>query len=90
MDSLGGNSSCEYHVKRLSIVIVRVDLNEDRKTRSVGVRIGPTTCGTRGCNAYVLRPRNNELQLMSEMSLAGESIIVSEHQFVSDPNSPPG
>ncbi|CAK6694420.1 hypothetical protein VB734_01650 [Synechococcus sp. BA-124 BA4] len=60
----------------------RIDLNGDRRDELVATVIGPYTCGTGGCNAYVFQsgPQNSVLRLVSRMSLFKPPLVVSDQR----------
>ncbi|EAQ75090.1 MULTISPECIES: hypothetical protein [unclassified Synechococcus] len=60
----------------------RIDLNGDRQDELVATVIGPYTCGTGGCNAYVFQsgPKGKGLRLVSQMSLFKPPLVVSDQR----------
>ncbi|MCP9841184.1 hypothetical protein KBY93_11150 [Synechococcus sp. J7-Johnson] len=60
----------------------RIDLNGDRQDELVATVIGPYTCGTGGCNAYVFQsgPKDRGLRLVSRMSLFKPPLVVSDQR----------
>ncbi|CAK6700984.1 hypothetical protein [Synechococcus sp. CBW1107] len=60
----------------------RIDLSGDRQDELVANVIGPYTCGTGGCNAYVFQsgPKGKGLRLVSQMSLFKPPLVVSDQR----------
>ncbi|NQV10183.1 MAG: hypothetical protein HQ527_03300 [Cyanobacteria bacterium] len=60
----------------------RIDLSGDRQDELVATVIGPYTCGTGGCNAYVFKsgPKEKGLRLVSQMSLFRPPLVVSDQR----------
>jgi hypothetical protein len=58
----------------------RVDLNDDGIPEVLVYLFGPGVCGTGGCDALVLEPANGGYRLVSDMVLARNPIVVSEHK----------
>ncbi len=66
----------------LSYAYNRIDLSGDRQDELVATVIGPYTCGTGGCNAYVFQnvTQVRGLRLVSQMSLFKPPLVVSDQR----------
>jgi hypothetical protein len=58
----------------------RVDLNGDGEPEVLVYLFGPYMCGSGGCNLLVFRREGDAYKLVSDISLARNPVVVSEHR----------
>lgn len=58
----------------------RVDLNGDGNFEAIVHLVGPSICGTGGCNTLILQPARNGYRVVSTIELTRTPIIVSQQR----------
>jgi len=58
----------------------RVDLNGDGNFEAIVHLVGPSICGTGGCNTLILQPARNGYRVVSTIGLTRTPVIVSQQR----------
>lgn len=74
-DNVGSDEDIRYYYNR-------VDLNGDGNFEAIVHLVGPSICGTGGCETLILQPARNGYRIVSTIGLTRTPIIVSAQKTV--------
>jgi hypothetical protein len=80
LQALGDEATAGGAGREVRYYYNRVDLNADGNLEAIVHLVGPSICGTGGCNTLILQPARNGYRLVSTIELTRTPIIVSQQR----------